>query len=283
MLITRSRSADEQTQQVTDVLLQNVRVIAMDQDAKGADGTAEVARTATLEVTPLDAQKLALGQQVGSSAWCCASRARTEYSGVETVSLDDLRYSYYGGARYPGSRPRRSTSAARCYRRRAPAGAPAGSGARAGRSPAHQADVEIVYRGTESNDYEVGGYARKDLKRRAALARAAAAWRPSAAAAAGRGADAASASPMTSTPASSRCRVNKSQVLRSDRPFAKALIGNPEIADVLPLTDQSLYVLGKKIGHHQPDALRPSQHADRGGRRRRRARRHRASSASCPS
>ena len=42
--------------------------------------------------------------------------------------------------------------------------------------------------------------------------------------------------------------INKSQVLRSDRPYAKALVGNPEIADVLPLTDQSLYVLGKRAG-----------------------------------
>ena len=42
--------------------------------------------------------------------------------------------------------------------------------------------------------------------------------------------------------------VNKSQVIRSDRPYSKALIGNPEVADVLPLTDQSLYVLGKKMG-----------------------------------
>jgi pilus assembly protein CpaC len=42
--------------------------------------------------------------------------------------------------------------------------------------------------------------------------------------------------------------VNKSQVIRSDRPYAKALIGSPEVADVLPLTDQSLYVLGKKMG-----------------------------------
>ena len=42
--------------------------------------------------------------------------------------------------------------------------------------------------------------------------------------------------------------VNKSQVLRMDRPYARALIGNPEIADVLPLTDQSLYVLGKSVG-----------------------------------
>lgn len=42
--------------------------------------------------------------------------------------------------------------------------------------------------------------------------------------------------------------INKSQVLRSDRPYSRALIGNPEIADVLPLTSSSLYVLGKKAG-----------------------------------
>lgn len=42
--------------------------------------------------------------------------------------------------------------------------------------------------------------------------------------------------------------VNKSQVIRADRPYSRALIGNPEIADVLPLTSSSLYVLGKKPG-----------------------------------
>lgn len=42
--------------------------------------------------------------------------------------------------------------------------------------------------------------------------------------------------------------VNQSQVLRVDRPFARALIGNEEIADILPLTSQSLYVLGKQTG-----------------------------------
>jgi pilus assembly protein CpaC len=42
--------------------------------------------------------------------------------------------------------------------------------------------------------------------------------------------------------------VNKSQVIRADRPYAKALIGSPDIADVLPLSDTSLYVLGKKAG-----------------------------------
>jgi pilus assembly protein CpaC len=42
--------------------------------------------------------------------------------------------------------------------------------------------------------------------------------------------------------------INKSQVLRTDRPYAKALIGNPDVADILPLSDSSLYVLGKKTG-----------------------------------
>jgi pilus assembly protein CpaC len=42
--------------------------------------------------------------------------------------------------------------------------------------------------------------------------------------------------------------VNKSQVITADRPIAKAMIGNAEIADVVPVTDQSIYVLGKQMG-----------------------------------
>ena len=42
--------------------------------------------------------------------------------------------------------------------------------------------------------------------------------------------------------------VNKSQVLRTDRPYAKALVGNQEIADIIPISDTSVYVLGKKPG-----------------------------------
>jgi pilus assembly protein CpaC len=42
--------------------------------------------------------------------------------------------------------------------------------------------------------------------------------------------------------------VNKSQVIRADRPYSKALIGNPEIADIVPISNTSVYVLGKKTG-----------------------------------
>ena len=42
--------------------------------------------------------------------------------------------------------------------------------------------------------------------------------------------------------------LNKSQVLTVDRPFSKALVGNPDVADLVPMTNRSLYVLGKKPG-----------------------------------
>jgi pilus assembly protein CpaC len=42
--------------------------------------------------------------------------------------------------------------------------------------------------------------------------------------------------------------LNKSETVRVDLPFGDALVGNPEIADVVPLTNQSIYILGKKIG-----------------------------------
>ena len=42
--------------------------------------------------------------------------------------------------------------------------------------------------------------------------------------------------------------INKSQVLQIDVPFEDLLVGNSEIADVLALTDRSIYVLGKALG-----------------------------------
>ncbi len=77
--------------------------------------------------------------------------------------------------------------------------------------------------------------------------------------------------------------VNKSQVLRADRPYAKALIGNPEIADILPLTDHSLYVLGKKTGTTSLTLYDRRNLLIAVRRRGRRPRRHRPSSASFPS
>src|SRR5690349_17234933 len=42
--------------------------------------------------------------------------------------------------------------------------------------------------------------------------------------------------------------VNKSHIVEVDAPFQRISVGNPEIADILPLTGHSFYVLGKKLG-----------------------------------
>jgi pilus assembly protein CpaC len=42
--------------------------------------------------------------------------------------------------------------------------------------------------------------------------------------------------------------LNKSQTLTLDRPFGRAMIGSEEIADIMPISDRSIYVLGKKMG-----------------------------------
>jgi len=146
VLITRQLG----DRQATDVLFQNIRVIAINQNAKGANGQPIVGKTATLEVTPLDAQKLALAQQVGSLS-LVLRKAGTEqdYGTVRTVGFDDLRYSYYGSARpavaTPGpARPRVSVA-------RAPRPAVAAPPAR------RSNNVEVV-RGTTGSNYEVGGY-----------------------------------------------------------------------------------------------------------------------------
>jgi pilus assembly protein CpaC len=42
--------------------------------------------------------------------------------------------------------------------------------------------------------------------------------------------------------------INKSDVIRSERPFYEVAVGNPEIADVQVLGDQALYIFGRQFG-----------------------------------
>ncbi len=42
--------------------------------------------------------------------------------------------------------------------------------------------------------------------------------------------------------------LNKSETVRVGMPFSEALVGNADVADVVPLTDRSIYIVGKKIG-----------------------------------
>lgn len=151
--------------QVTDVLLQNVRVIAMDQNATGTDGQPQLSRTATLEVTPLDAQKLALGQNLGQLSLVLRKPGQEQnIPKVDTVSLDDLRYSYYSSvppSGAPASMAPAPTAAqqARVQRLVRPVRTAPRPTVRAA-PPAPPANTVDVTRGTQTSTYEVGGYAR---------------------------------------------------------------------------------------------------------------------------
>ena len=161
VLITRSPiNGDGSGSQVTDVLLQNVRVIAMGTDAAGRDGKPSPTNSTTLEVNPLDAQKLVLGQQLGQLSLALRKPGEEQnIAKVETVSLDDLRYSYYGSLP-PGARPAMTPAAAPAKP------APVVRVSRP-RPPVVQRAVQAVKdtstisvtRGTDTKDYEVGGYA----------------------------------------------------------------------------------------------------------------------------
>lgn len=45
-----------------------------------------------------------------------------------------------------------------------------------------------------------------------------------------------------------RATLGRSQTLQTNHSFVDLVVGDPEVADVMPLTDRSLYVLGKKVG-----------------------------------
>jgi pilus assembly protein CpaB len=172
VLITRSIASGDRASTVTDVLLQNVRVIAMGTNAKSADGKPIPARTSTLEVAPLDAQKLALGEAAGTLSLVLRKPGEQNNPVVETVSMNDLRYNMYGGARYPspavvgayggglggamaGAMQRTADEINAANSPRVHVG---GRKVAKKAAPKKAAPSVEIYRGTTSNQYQVGGY-----------------------------------------------------------------------------------------------------------------------------
>src|SRR5688500_6267237 len=172
VLVTRTAIGPDgvQTgQQVTDVLLQNVRVIAMGASANANNQQPSSTRSTTLEVTPVDAQKLVLGQQLGALSLILRKPGEEQnIPQVETVSLNDLRYDYYSSLP-PAARPAAvaagkaiATPPAQRQARIARLSQPRRPIVRRATTPApakpSTSTVEIT-RGLETKDYEVGGYA----------------------------------------------------------------------------------------------------------------------------
>ncbi|MDX2274113.1 MAG: type II and III secretion system protein family protein [Hyphomonadaceae bacterium] len=55
--------------------------------------------------------------------------------------------------------------------------------------------------------------------------------------------------------------VGGSQILRFDRPVGRVFLGNPSVADVIPLTDHSIYLLGKDAGTSSLTVMERGQRA----------------------
>ncbi|RAK60810.1 Flp pilus assembly protein CpaB [Phenylobacterium hankyongense] len=98
VLLTRTdakRPGAAEADMRTDLLLQSVRVLAVDQLANENKNDPVVAKAATIEVTPDQAQKLALAAQVGTLSLALRGAvdplASAGETGPGTTRIDDLR------------------------------------------------------------------------------------------------------------------------------------------------------------------------------------------------
>jgi len=92
IMLTRSAGADgSESNLLTDVLLQNVKVLAIDQDANEDRAQPAVVKAVTLEVTPVQAQKLVLAQRLGQLSLALRNVTNAVAEKPKTVTLHDLR------------------------------------------------------------------------------------------------------------------------------------------------------------------------------------------------
>jgi pilus assembly protein CpaB len=79
-----------QDQPITDVLLQNVKVLGIDQRADEQDNKPDVVKAVTLEVTAEQAQKVTLAATVGTLSLALRDVSNVELAKVKPVTLKDL-------------------------------------------------------------------------------------------------------------------------------------------------------------------------------------------------
>ena len=80
----------DKSQASTEVVLQNTRVLAVDQSADERAAKAAVAKSVTLEVTTVEAQKVWLASSVGSLSLLLRKAGETAESQTRKITLNDL-------------------------------------------------------------------------------------------------------------------------------------------------------------------------------------------------
>lgn len=121
VLFTRSPDSPQDTSgkasPVTDVLLQNVSVLAVDQMADNQKDKPMLAKAVTVEVATADAQKLTLAAQVGTLSLMLRNYGNAAIDTAGTVTVGSLLADARAPAGAPGpALPERSTHSVRIYR-----------------------------------------------------------------------------------------------------------------------------------------------------------------------
>lgn len=163
VMLTRQPKLDGEqgeTEQITDMILQNIRVAAIDQNPSEKTAKPKVGKTATLIVDQQGAQKLALAGQVGTLSLALRNPVNQDEFAAGTIGTRDLGQGDRSQSLYAGAGKDRAgygtaplpNYASFAPPRRAPAVAP-----RPAAPPTPRGDgptVQIV-RGTESSVYDV--------------------------------------------------------------------------------------------------------------------------------
>lgn len=87
-----SQSGEEgqrETRYFSETLLTGVRVLAIDQKVESVDGAAQVAKTATVEVTSKQAEKIAIAMSIGSLSLSLRSLVKGEQPGDRATESDE--------------------------------------------------------------------------------------------------------------------------------------------------------------------------------------------------
>ena len=88
MTVKDQETEENEQRYFAETLITDIRVLALDQSVENPDGTARVAKTATLEVTPKQAEKVAIGLEMGELSLSLHSLAQEEVEfGPDTIQL----------------------------------------------------------------------------------------------------------------------------------------------------------------------------------------------------
>ncbi len=133
--LTLSRTEGGKPDPVTDLLVQDVRVLALGQNTGVNSSKTDLVKTATLEVSPEQAAKLMLGQQAGTLTLALRGASDDEHTALASLHTQDL---HDGPALRVSTAPRRVR------------------GPRRGTTTALGSTIQI-YRGGAATSYSVPG------------------------------------------------------------------------------------------------------------------------------